>query len=50
MECPSCKIHMVEMWEEPLGLMARCPCCLIIIELPYDRRRTDRGVKGDKAA
>jgi hypothetical protein len=50
MECPACHITMVMVWNEPLGLVAACPCCLKEIEVHYDRRRTDRGVKGDKAA
>jgi hypothetical protein len=50
MECVQCKVHMVDMWKEPLGLMARCPCCLEIVVLPYDRRKTDRCVEGDQAA
>jgi hypothetical protein len=40
--CQKCKIEMVVMWEEALGLMARCPCCLDVIEIHRERRKETR--------
>ena len=42
MQCPTCKVVMKEIWDEPLGLMCECPCCFKVIELHYERRKTPR--------
>lgn len=48
--CEQCKIEMVVTWEEPLGLVEICPACLQVIELHFERRKTERGVEGNQAA
>ena len=52
MICPDCKIQMQILWNEILGFMAKCECCLMEIELRYDRRSVIRNEidKGEKHA
>jgi hypothetical protein len=42
MECTKCRVHMNELWSEPLGLLAKCPVCLVEVTLHFDRRKLQR--------
>ena len=51
MECPTCKVAMMAVWDEPMGLVARCPACLRETVVSYDRRKVQRdGMDTGKAA